>query len=75
MQAIDRWMTEVRDGEDAQVLESFRTRAELKDKRVRVDWGVGFLEGSAAGIDSEGRLLIQTSSGLRPLQAGTVTLL
>ncbi|HEX2065592.1 MAG TPA: biotin--[acetyl-CoA-carboxylase] ligase [Candidatus Thermoplasmatota archaeon] len=75
LQAIDRWLGKLRDGEARQVVEAFRARDALKGRTVRVAWGDGALEGTATGIDGQGRLLVSTGEGETPLQAGTVTLL
>ncbi|HUR64121.1 MAG TPA: biotin--[acetyl-CoA-carboxylase] ligase [Candidatus Thermoplasmatota archaeon] len=71
LHSIDKWLGKLKDGEATQVVAAFRARDALKGKKVRVD-GV---EGVAAGIDDEGRLLVATAAGTQTVQAGTVTLL
>ncbi|MFO1535569.1 MAG: biotin--[acetyl-CoA-carboxylase] ligase [Thermoplasmatota archaeon] len=68
---VDKWVAKLKDRQDGEVLEAFRARDALKGKTVRV----GDLEGTAAGIDGQGRLLVQTAKGQKAVQSGTVTLL
>jgi BirA family biotin operon repressor/biotin-[acetyl-CoA-carboxylase] ligase len=71
LHSVDRWLGMLRDGEGAQVVAAFRARDGLKGRRVRVE-GV---EGTAAGIDDQGHLLVQTAQGTQAVQSGSVTLL
>jgi BirA family biotin operon repressor/biotin-[acetyl-CoA-carboxylase] ligase len=63
---LDRWLT----AESEAVLEAVRERDALLGRDVR--WAGG--EGRGAGIDSEGRLLVATSTGRVALDAGEVHL-
>jgi BirA family biotin operon repressor/biotin-[acetyl-CoA-carboxylase] ligase len=64
---LGRWLTASSD----EVLEAVRARDVLRGQAVR--WADG--EGTAAGIDDEGRLLVSTTEGTRALDAGEVHLL
>jgi BirA family biotin operon repressor/biotin-[acetyl-CoA-carboxylase] ligase len=55
----------------AEVLEQWRERDALRGERVRWDGG----EGTAAGIDDAGALLVETETGRVALDAGEVHLL
>jgi BirA family biotin operon repressor/biotin-[acetyl-CoA-carboxylase] ligase len=70
LHSIDKWLGKLKDGEAAQVVAAFRARDALKGRKIRVE----NVEGVAAGIDDEGRLLVATSAGTQTVQAGTVTL-
>jgi BirA family biotin operon repressor/biotin-[acetyl-CoA-carboxylase] ligase len=66
--ALERWLSAPAD----QVLEAVRARDALYGHAVR--WSEG--EGRADGIDTEGRLLVQTAAGRRvALDAGEIHLL
>jgi BirA family biotin operon repressor/biotin-[acetyl-CoA-carboxylase] ligase len=64
--ALSHWL----DAPDDEVLSAWRSRDALKGDRVR--WSGG--EGTAAGIDDSGALLVQTPNGLVTLDAGEVHL-
>lgn len=64
---LGRWLTASSD----EVLGAVRARDVLRGQAVR--WADG--EGTAAGIDDEGRLLVSTTEGTRALDAGEVHLL
>lgn len=63
---IGRWL----DASPEAVLEAVRARDALLDQPLR--WAQG--GGRGAGIDGEGRLLVQTETGLRALGAGEIHL-
>jgi BirA family transcriptional regulator, biotin operon repressor / biotin---[acetyl-CoA-carboxylase] ligase len=64
---LDHWLQ----AEPAELLADYRRRDALRGKRVR--WQEG--EGTAAGIDDSGALLVETESGSVALDAGEVHLL
>jgi BirA family biotin operon repressor/biotin-[acetyl-CoA-carboxylase] ligase len=74
LHAVDKWLGKLRDGQGAQVVEAFRARDALQGRRVRVQSGAQRVEGTAAGIDGDGRLLVQAGTRTEALQAGSVTL-
>jgi BirA family transcriptional regulator, biotin operon repressor / biotin---[acetyl-CoA-carboxylase] ligase len=63
---LERWLA----ADEPVVLDAVRARDALRDRRVR--W-VG-REGLGAGIDDDGRLLVETDAGLEALDAGEVHL-
>jgi BirA family biotin operon repressor/biotin-[acetyl-CoA-carboxylase] ligase len=67
LQALEDWI----DAPAASVLDGVRSRDALLDRDVR--WSSG--RGRAAGIDDDGRLLVQTGGGPRALEAGEVHLI
>jgi BirA family biotin operon repressor/biotin-[acetyl-CoA-carboxylase] ligase len=67
LRALERWI----DAPASSVLDGVRSRDALLDRDVR--WSSG--RGRAAGIDDDGRLLVQTESGPRALEAGEVHLI
>ncbi len=67
LRALKRWI----DAPEASVLEAVRSRDALLHRDVR--WSSG--HGRAAGIDDDGRLLVQTDGGSRTLEAGEVHLI
>ncbi|MCA1812148.1 MAG: hypothetical protein LC623_09095, partial [Halobacteriales archaeon] len=71
LHTVDKWVAKLKEHQDGEVLEAFRARDALKGKTVRV----GDVEGTAAGIDAQGRLLVQTGKGQKAVQSGTVALL
>jgi BirA family biotin operon repressor/biotin-[acetyl-CoA-carboxylase] ligase len=66
LETLDHWTA----AQPQQVLEAFRSRDGLAGHQVR--WAGG--EGQAAGVDSDGRLLVSTASGEVALEAGEVHL-
>jgi BirA family transcriptional regulator, biotin operon repressor / biotin---[acetyl-CoA-carboxylase] ligase len=64
--SLDRWLT----AEPAAVLEAVRARDALLGRQVR--WAGG--EGRGAGVDDDGRLLVETGTGVVALDAGEVHL-
>jgi BirA family transcriptional regulator, biotin operon repressor / biotin---[acetyl-CoA-carboxylase] ligase len=66
LQALERWVP----APGAEVLNAVRARDALLDRPVR--WAGG--EGRGAGIDEDGRLLVQTAAGHQALDAGEVHL-
>jgi BirA family transcriptional regulator, biotin operon repressor / biotin---[acetyl-CoA-carboxylase] ligase len=65
--SLDRWLR----APQAAVLEAWSERDALRAERVR--WGTG--EGTAAGIDDSGALLVDTEEGRITLEAGEIHLL
>jgi BirA family biotin operon repressor/biotin-[acetyl-CoA-carboxylase] ligase len=63
---LERWLA----SQPARLLEEVRSRDWLSGQRI--GWAGG--EGTAAGIDDEGRLLVDTASGRQALDAGEVHL-
>jgi BirA family biotin operon repressor/biotin-[acetyl-CoA-carboxylase] ligase len=66
LEALERWLA----APEPEVLEAVRARDALLGRPVR--WSAG--EGSGAGIDDDGRLLVRTSDGPVSLEAGEVHL-
>jgi BirA family biotin operon repressor/biotin-[acetyl-CoA-carboxylase] ligase len=66
LRALDGWLA----ADTTRVLEEVRKRDWLSGQRIA--WAGG--EGTAAGIDDEGRLLVDTTSGRQALDAGEVHL-
>ena len=66
LEALEHWIT----ASPEDVLEAFRTRDALLGRAIR--WAGG--EGRAAGVDPEGRLMVQTRQGRMTLEAGEVHL-
>ncbi len=64
---LGRWLSEP----DARVLAAWRERDALRGRPVHWDGG----EGTGAGIDSTGALMVDTADGRRTLDAGEVHLL
>lgn len=71
LHGIDRWLGKLKDGHEAEVLQAFRARDALQGRRVRV----GDVEGTAAGIDGEGRLLVKAGPQVHAVRSGAVALL
>jgi len=63
---LERWLSAA----ESEVLQAVRSRDALLGRAVR--WAAG--EGVGAGIDDDGRLLVQTSDGPLSLDAGEVHL-
>ncbi|ADB30544.1 biotin/acetyl-CoA-carboxylase ligase [Kribbella flavida DSM 17836] len=62
------------DGDPAVVLPDYQELSATFGRRVRVELPDGrFLEGTASGLDTDGRLVLDTADGPRPLAAGDVT--
>jgi len=66
LEALERWIT----ASPEDVLEAFRTRDALLGRAVR--WAGD--EGRGAGVDGDGRLMVQTRQGRVTLEAGEVHL-
>jgi BirA family biotin operon repressor/biotin-[acetyl-CoA-carboxylase] ligase len=64
--SLERWLS----AETADVLAAVRERDALRDRRVR--WAGG--EGRGAGVDDDGRLVVETPEGRVALSAGEVHL-
>jgi BirA family biotin operon repressor/biotin-[acetyl-CoA-carboxylase] ligase len=66
LEALERWIA----ASPEEVLEGFRARDALRDRSVR--WAGG--EGRGAGVDGDGRLVVETGQGRVALDAGEVHL-
>jgi BirA family biotin operon repressor/biotin-[acetyl-CoA-carboxylase] ligase len=66
LEALERWVT----ASPEEVLDAFRARDALRGRSVR--WAGG--EGRGAGVDGEGRLVVETAQGQVTLDAGEVHL-
>ncbi len=66
LRGLERWV----DAAPAAVLDAVRARDALLGRAVR--WAAG--HGRGAGIDGDGRLVVETASGRVPLEAGEVHL-
>jgi BirA family biotin operon repressor/biotin-[acetyl-CoA-carboxylase] ligase len=67
LEELEHWIT----ASPEEVLDAFRARDALLDRPVR--WAGG--EGRGAGVDGEGRLVVETARGRMTLEAGEVHLL
>jgi len=62
------------DGDPAVILPDYRELSATLGRSVRVELPDGtFLEGTATDLDTDGRLIVDTADGPRPLAAGDVT--
>ena len=75
LDAVDRWLAKLRDGQDAEVVAAFRARDALRGRKVRVGDGAAAIEGTADGIDDRGHLVVRTGAGVRAVASGTVQVL
>jgi BirA family transcriptional regulator, biotin operon repressor / biotin---[acetyl-CoA-carboxylase] ligase len=66
LEALERWIT----ASPEEVLAAFRAIDALRGRPVR--WSAG--QGRAAGVDGEGRLVVETDQGTVTLEAGEVHL-
>lgn len=72
---FDYWLSVLRkDGEKGvqKLLKAYRAISDTIGKKVSVQTGELKLEGTASGIDQEGRLLLRTASGPKRISAGEV---
>lgn len=72
LDAVDRWVGKVRDGQAAEIVAAFRSRDALHGKKVRVTDGKTVTAGVADGIGDEGQLRVKTATGMVALATGTV---
>jgi BirA family transcriptional regulator, biotin operon repressor / biotin---[acetyl-CoA-carboxylase] ligase len=73
LDSIWRWADVLRAGDAASVLEGWKSRDATRGRKVKVHLpGGGTLEGTAAGIDGEGHLLVDTPQGLQAVMQGSV---
>ncbi len=78
LDAIDTWLHRLRQGQRADILDAWRARDALKGHRVGIDPDGDFCTkviGTAAGIDSEGRLLIDVDGETQAHRTGSVLLM
>jgi BirA family biotin operon repressor/biotin-[acetyl-CoA-carboxylase] ligase len=71
--AIDLWLDRAAN-DPARVVDRSRERDLLRGRRVVVTSGASRTEGTAAGLDGDGRLLVETAVGTKTVSAGTVGL-
>ena len=75
LDSVARWVSRVRDGRAEEIVTAFRARDCLAGRSVRVTDGKAVVEGTAAGVDDQGRLLVKAKAGVQALASGTVQLL
>ena len=72
---VDKAVALARDGRSAEIVADFRRRDALKGRRVRVANGTQVVDGTAEGVDDQGRLLVAAAEGVKRLSSGTVQVL
>ncbi|MCA1819046.1 MAG: biotin--[acetyl-CoA-carboxylase] ligase [Thermoplasmatota archaeon] len=72
---VGRWLAILADGRESEVLEAFRARDALAGAMVRVQSGRETTEGTAEGVDGQGRLLVREGGVQKALSGGTVQIL
>lgn len=72
-QSVDRWLDHAANA-PGRVLERFRERDALLGRRVAVESQGARIEGTAAGLDEKGRLLVKGANGTRAVASGSVLL-
>lgn len=72
---VAAWLERLRSGARSEVVEAFRARDAVRGRRVRVAFAGQATEGVAQGVDGEGRLLVDTGSGVAALEAGSLQVL
>lgn len=75
LDSVGRWLGKVREGRDGEIVAAFRARDALAGHTVRVTDGKAVVEGTAAGVDEKGHLLVKGQGGLQAMATGTVQLL
>ncbi len=75
LQNVARWLEKLRRGEAASIVAAFRLRDALKGQRVSAPLGGHDIQGTADGVDDQGRMRILTTGGPRLVDQGPVTLL
>lgn len=75
LSSLARWVGLVREGRGEEVLAAYRARDALPGARVVVESQGQTLEGTAEGVDAEGRLLVRSGGLQHAILAGTVRLL
>src|SRR5688572_1997802 len=76
LEALDDWISKLRDNRDGDIIAAFRNRDVLFGKKVRVeeaDKGPA-VEGIADGIDDDGRLKVKAGGTTRTFATGSVRL-
>jgi BirA family transcriptional regulator, biotin operon repressor / biotin---[acetyl-CoA-carboxylase] ligase len=73
--SMARWVGLVRAGRGDEVLAAYRARDALPGARVLVESSGTSLEGTAEGVDTEGRLLVRSGGLQHAILAGTVRIL
>lgn len=75
LQSVERWVTTVREGRDAEILDAFRSRDALAGREVLVVDGATQMRGTADGVDGKGWLRVRGPDGSgHTFQSGTVKL-
>lgn len=75
LESVEGWLTRVREGRDAEILDAARARDALKGREVVLIDGATQMRGVAAGLDGKGRLLIRGPDGAtHAFATGTVRL-
>jgi BirA family transcriptional regulator, biotin operon repressor / biotin---[acetyl-CoA-carboxylase] ligase len=75
LDACARWIGLVREGRTREVLEQYRARDALPGALVRIEADGKPVEGTAEGIDDQGRLLVRSGGVQHAHATGTVQLL
>lgn len=70
--AIERWYNTFTHNGFAAIVPALNEHDALRGQRLRVTTSDTTVLGIASGIDSQGRLLLQTTAGLRAINSGTV---
>lgn len=75
LQGIESWVTRVREGRDAEILDAFRRRDALRGKAIVLADGATQMHGAADGVDERGRLRVRGPDGrVQTFATGTVRL-
>ncbi len=75
LQAVERWVTKVREGRDAEVLAAFRARDALLGRDVLVIEDDVQMRGTSQGIDDRGHLVVRGPDGtVKTFQSAMVRL-
>jgi BirA family biotin operon repressor/biotin-[acetyl-CoA-carboxylase] ligase len=69
-QFLKRWQTE-----PSALFELFRERCFLREKFVEVNQGTVQYRGICQSVDDQGRLLLATETGIRPISSGSISIL
>ncbi len=78
LDSIETWLHRLRQGHRANVLDAWRARDALRGRRVGIDPDGDFctkIIGTAAGVDDEGRLLIDVDGEVQAHRTGSIVLM